>query len=184
METPDGITPPFDVGDQLSARLAQLGQEHCVFLRNGQLYAVAVGTAREVLIGESITSVPQAPEALIGVLNLRGEVLPLLRLDTLLDLPARPYLAADDQVLVLSCGGTDLGVIVDRVREVRPIDPKQITAIPAEISAHRLFKGCWEGPSGRVIILDADGLVAAAVALVTRGFRERRGERQQTGETK
>ncbi|MBI3784129.1 MAG: chemotaxis protein CheW, partial [Deltaproteobacteria bacterium] len=111
------LAPIFDVGDQLHARMAQLGQEHCVFARSGQLYAVGVGAAREVLIGESLTTVPQAPEGLVGVLNLRGEVLALLRLDTLLDLPTRPYVAAGDPVLVLSCSGIDLGVIVDRVRE-------------------------------------------------------------------
>ncbi|MBI3785959.1 MAG: hypothetical protein HY270_21410, partial [Deltaproteobacteria bacterium] len=66
----------------------------------------------------------------------------------------------------------------------RPIDPKQIKTLPPDAVAHRLFKGCWEGPSGRVIILDAEGLVNTAVALVTRGFRERRIERHQNNGTR
>jgi purine-binding chemotaxis protein CheW len=178
--TPSSPPVVFDVSDQLSTRLAQLGQEHCVFLRNDQAFAVGVAAAREVLIGESITPVPQAPKALVGVLNLRGEVLPLVRLDTLLDQPSGRQLA-DDQILVLSCSGVDLGIIVDRVREVRPIDPKDIKSMPAGGPSHRLFKGCWEGPTGRTIILDSDGLVAAAVAVVNRGFRERRTSQPSAG---
>jgi|JRYF01.1.fsa_nt_gb purine-binding chemotaxis protein CheW len=174
METvrePAAAILPFDIGDQLTARLAQLGQEHCVFARQEHLFAVSVSAAREVLIGEAITPVPQAPPVLVGVLNLRGEVLPIVRLDPLLDLPSQPP-TSEDQILVLSYRGTDVGVIVDRVREVRPIDPKEITALPDSTAAHRLYRGAWPGPMGTVIVLDAAGLVSAAAELVSAGFRD------------
>lgn len=165
------VIVPFDMGDQLSARLAQLGQEHCVFARQRQLFAVSVSAAREVLIGEMITPVPQAPPALVGVLNLRGEVLPIVRLDPLLDLPVQPP-TVEDQILVLSCHGVDVGVIVDRVREVRPIDPKEITAIPESLAPHHLYRGVWQGPAGAVIVLDAMALVSTAADVVCAGFRD------------
>lgn len=164
----------LDMGDQLSQRLAQLGQEHCVFSRQQQLFAVSVAAAREVLIGESLTTVPKAPPALVGVLNLRGEVLPLVKLDMLLDLPVRPP-SPDDQVLVLSSENVELGLIVDRVREVRPIDPKDIGTVPETLPQHPLYKGCWQSPNGPVIVLDASGLVTAAVSVVSTGFREPTG---------
>lgn len=169
---PTAAPQPLDMTDQLSARLAQLGQEHCVFSRQQQTFAISVSAAREVLIGETATVVPQAPAPLVGVLNLRGEVLPLVKLDILLDLPPRPYVQ-DDQVLVVSCDGVDVGLIVDRVREVRPIDPKDITDVPSSMTSHRLYKGCWQSPNGAVIILDAGGLVASAVDVVSSGFRNR-----------
>jgi purine-binding chemotaxis protein CheW len=166
--------PLFDLSEQLNSRLAQLGQEHCVFSWGQQLFAVTVSAAREVLLSENVTPVPQARPPLLGVLNLRGDVLPLLRLEELLDLP-QPACRPDHQVLVLSCDGVDLGVIVDRVREVRPIDPKEISAaMPDGLPQHRLFKGCWLGPSGAVIVLDASDLIRTAVSIVTEGFHFRR----------
>ncbi len=167
-------TLPFDISDQLSARLAQLGQEHCVFTRHSYTFALAVSAAREVLIGEASTPVPQAPPALAGVLNLRGEVLPLVKLDDLLDLPPRPY-ESDDQILVVSYEGIDLGLVVDRVRDVRPINPNDIIPLPDTVPQHPLFKGAWETQSGTVILLDAKGIVSRAVAVVSDGFRDYSG---------
>ncbi len=161
----------LDVDAQLSARLAQLGQEHCIFSRHGQVYALSVSTAREVLMSERVTPVPRAPATLVGVLNLRGEVLPLVYLDALLQLPFRAY-GSDDQVLVLASNNVWVGIVVDKVRDVRPINPKEVTAVPASIPIHPVYKSYWNGTGDSVIILDGDTLVAAATTLVSRGLQE------------
>lgn len=119
----------FDLAARLSARLAHLGQDYCLFTRGPREFAISVSAAREVLTGEAATSVPQAPPTLVGVLNLRGAVLPLVRLDSLLGMPTRPY-AATGHILVLTNDAIEIGLVVDRVRDVRSIDSAAIEPYP------------------------------------------------------
>ncbi len=162
----------FDLAARLSARLAHLGQDYCIFTCGGRDFAASVVAAREVLPGEEATPVPQAPPALVGVLNLRGQVLPLVQLDSLLDMPARPY-AADDQILVLSAADVDIGLVVDRVRDVRTIDDTEIQPHPSGTPAQHLFRGCWASPMGVVTVLDAEKVVNEAVRTVSVRFQQR-----------
>ncbi|GIW45464.1 MAG: hypothetical protein KatS3mg077_2746 [Candidatus Binatia bacterium] len=164
---------PLDVVDQLSERLAQLGQEHCVFTRNGELFAVPVRTAREVLFDETPAPVPQAPDVLLGVINLRGEVLPLVRFDLLLHFEPRAF-TPEDHVLVLSVDGAHMGLVVDRVREVRPINPSEIRPVTEAEVGRPHVRGLWEGPLGAVYILDPHSIARAAVARAQEGFQQRR----------
>ncbi len=167
--------PTVDVADQLTERLAQLGQEHCVFTRNGELFAVPVSAAREVLFDEVPAPVPRAPEILLGVINLRGEVLPLVRFDLLLGFEPRPF-TPEDHVLVLSVENVHMGLVVDRVREVRPISPKDVRPASAAEVGRPHVKGFWEGPTGVVYILDPQSLARQAVAMTQEGFQQCRAQ--------
>lgn len=165
----------LDVADQLSERLAQLGHEHCVFSRNGELFAIPVSAAREVLFDETPAPVPRAPDLVVGVINLRGEVLPLVRFDLLLGFEPRVF-TPEDHVLVLSVENIHLGLIVDRVREVRPIKPSEIRGgAEAEVGRPHVT-GYWEGPLGVVYVLDPRSLAHAAVSLAQQGFQQRRAQ--------
>lgn len=167
------VGTPIDVGNQLTERLAQLGLEHCIFARNGQLFAVPVSAAREVLYDETPAPVPQAPDILVGVINLRGEVLPLVQFDLLVHFEPRVF-TPEDHVLVLSADNVHMGLVVDRVREVRPINPKGVRPPEAEESGRSHIKGYWEGPMGKVSILDPHSLAREAVRLTQEGFQRRR----------
>lgn len=163
----------FSLAARLKARLAHLGQDYCIFTRSGRDFAVSVSAAHEVLAGEAATPVPQAPAALVGVLNLRGEVLPLVQLDSLLGMPPRPYVAGNQIVVVSSAEIGDVGLVVDRVRDVSSIDPKEITSCPAGEPGHRLCRGDWRSQTGVVAVLDAEKLVAEAVKTVSVRFQQR-----------
>ncbi len=165
--------PTIDVADQLSERLAQLGHEHCVFSRNGELFAVPVSAAREVLFDETPAPVPRAPDLVVGVINLRGEVLPLVRFDLLVGFEPRLF-TPEDHVLVLSVDSIHLGLVVDRVREVRPINPREIRSGGEAGTGRPHIKGYWEGPLGVVSVLDPRSLAQAAVTLTQQGFQQGR----------
>lgn len=166
---------PIDVGDQLAERLAQLGQEHCIFARNGELFAVPIHAAREVLFDESPLPIPQAPEILVGVINLRGEVLPLVQFDLLVGFEPRAF-RPEDHVLVLSVDNVQMGLVVDRVREVRPVNPKDVAPPQPGESKHLHVKGYWGSPMGKVALLDPHSLAREAVRLAHEGFQRRRAQ--------
>lgn len=166
------MSEEFNLAARLTARLANLGQDYCVFTRSEREFAATVNAAREVLTGEPATLVPQAPAALVGVLNLRGEVLPLVQLDSLLGIPTRSY-TAGDQIVVLSSGDIDIGLVVDRVRDVRAIPPAEIAEYPSGSPASHLCRGYWPSPTGLVSVLDPAKVIAAAVRAVSQRFQQR-----------
>ena len=156
----------FSLAARLRARPAGREKDYCVFARSGRDFAVSVSAAHEMVAGKAVTQVPRAPAALIGVVNLRGEVLPLVQLDSLLGMPLQPY-SAGYQILVVSSDDVDVGLLVDRVCDVRSIDPKEITPCPAGEPGHRLCRGDWRGPTGVVAVLDAEKLVAEAINTIS-----------------
>ena len=67
--------------EEEQVRRRERGEDHCIFTRGPHDLALPVTVAREMLTGETATAVPQAPSHLVGVLNLRGDVLPLVQID-------------------------------------------------------------------------------------------------------
>jgi purine-binding chemotaxis protein CheW len=88
-----------------------------VFDLAGEAYGVNIGTVREIIRMQQITHVPEAPQYVDGVINLRGRVIPVI------DLRKRFALAVGEQtdesrIVVVDSAGEDIGVIVDAVTEV------------------------------------------------------------------
>lgn len=143
-----------------SARGIRPAQDHCIFECGQQVFAIDLGAVREVLSGKLATPVPQAPPALVGVVDLHGDVLPVVQLCLLLDMPARPYTPANP-ILVLCSNETKIGVVVDRVRHVRPIDSASVT--PA---THDLYRGWASATTPAAAVLHVDALVTHALRTV------------------
>ena len=88
------------------------------FSVNQQEYAIAIEDVREIVqIPDTVTEVPKSPPHIIGLINLRDQLLPLVDLRLLFALePRHP----DDKtrIVVVSCGGHTTGILVDAVSEV------------------------------------------------------------------
>jgi purine-binding chemotaxis protein CheW len=91
----------------------------CLIELAGKPYAVDVRTAKEIMVFESCTAVPQGPSHLLGVANLRGTVIPILDIQPLLGLPAR-RIGARTTVLVVSSAYQQVAVAVDCVLGLEP----------------------------------------------------------------
>jgi purine-binding chemotaxis protein CheW len=158
------------VQEEETAKRKERGRDHCFFSRGEYELALPVSAAREMLTGENVTRVPQAPPHLVGVINLRGEVLPLLQIDGWLDLPAQPY-SPTDQIVVVGANDVLVGLVVDRVRDVHPIDEREIRPYSMVGKARRPFRGRWLADIREVLVLDAEAVVDEAVRLSAEGFR-------------
>jgi purine-binding chemotaxis protein CheW len=92
------------------ADLAFLG-----FVLAGQDYALPLDAVAEVMsVPKAIVALPRTEAVLIGVFELRGEVLPVVSLRALLGLDNREV-QADDRVVVVRIGGHRLALLVDRI---------------------------------------------------------------------
>lgn len=95
-------------------------------------FGIDILKVEEIIRIISITKIPNAPEFIEGVVNLRGRVIPVVNLRTRLGFERKEF---DNQtrVIVVEVNGSTLGFIVDSVREVLRI-PKSITEPPPALT--------------------------------------------------
>ena len=102
------------------------------FEADGEEYAVPVSAVREIVRRqEKIARMPHADGHMLGVINLRKRLLPLVELRTLLGLATVDR--RDDtagRIIVLSFGGLEVGLLVDRAREILRVPNDQIDPVP------------------------------------------------------
>ncbi len=99
----------------------------------GEFLAIRAQVLREVLEPVAITRVPQAPDFVQGLINVRGAVVPLADLRVTFGMPRRA-LGSDGRILVLDLplGGRPavVGILADSVHEVTRIDPATLEDVP------------------------------------------------------
>ena len=91
---------------------------------------------REIIMVGNITPIPRAPSFIEGVLNLRGEVMPVIDLRERFGL-ARQAVTSVSRIVITPIGGVSTGLVVDSVEEVKSVDerrledPPRVTAVGA-----------------------------------------------------
>lgn len=147
--------------------------DYCVFLRAGRRFALSTTVAKEVLEARPFTPVPHAPAELLGAFNLRGEVVPLVNLDSLLDVMGRPA-GRGDTLLLLSHGDVALAAVVDQVVTIRHVPPWEIRRPKLDPSvANPLVRGLFGKDEERTVVLDGERLLASVVERIAAGQRGR-----------
>jgi purine-binding chemotaxis protein CheW len=97
-----------------------------------QEYALPLDRVREIIqLPEQMSQVPRPETAVLGVVTLRDQLLPLVSLRALLGLPAESGQDEAGKVVVLSMGKNAVGVVTDRTREILRVDPGVVDPAPA-----------------------------------------------------
>lgn len=94
-------------------------------------FGIDILKVQEIIKMINITSIPNSPSHIKGVVNLRGDVIPVVELRTKLELPNKEY-DKDTRIIVVENEQKIIGFIVDEVCEVLRI-PKEITEAPPEM---------------------------------------------------
>lgn len=100
-----------------------------------ELYGFPLSSVREILVPPPVTEVPRAPAQVLGVISVRGRIITLVDLPTVLNLDA--ITVPDGRVLLVDNGSELIGVAVDRVLQVYRVEQDQIeytSAVDAELS--------------------------------------------------
>lgn len=97
------------------------------FRIGNETYGVRIGSVREIVRVPEITSVPNAPDAIEGVINLRGKIIPVMDLRKRFGIEAvQPD--KKNRILVVELENKLLGLIVSSASEVLKIPPSEIAA--------------------------------------------------------
>ncbi|MDX2166693.1 MAG: chemotaxis protein CheW [Deltaproteobacteria bacterium] len=145
-------------------------ESFCIVERSARRLALPAGAVRRVLSGGTLTRVPGAPAAVVGLVNDRGAALPVVCIDAWLRLPVRPC-ASGDPVVLVEGAGVRFGLLVDRVDGIAPLADASPTGLDFDAeSAPNLIGACRASGRGPVAVLDPDALAQAAVAAADAAF--------------
>jgi purine-binding chemotaxis protein CheW len=102
------------------------------FVIGEELFGVDILSVQEIIRNATITAIPDAPDFLEGVINLRGRIVPVIDLRKRLKLVDPERLITDPWIVILTVEERITGFIVDRVTKVLNV-PKESIKPPPEI---------------------------------------------------
>jgi purine-binding chemotaxis protein CheW len=141
-----------------------------------RLYALAADQVSEVIRTPAVARVPLAPQALLGLANLRGSVLPVATARGLLSKPERE--ARDSDRTIVLGGAAPAGLAVDAIEGLVSVAAERIETAPAGLAAieGEQLSGAFQ-QAGRDVagILDIRRMLEGAFVARTRGDRRGRG---------
>ncbi len=133
--------------------------KYLTFSLDTEYYGIEIKHVTEIIGVQSITEVPEMPEYIRGIINLRGKIIPVMDVRLRFKKPFRAY---NDRtcVIVVEIRQMSIGLIVDRVSEVLSIPEKEIVA-PPEIKQvnHTYITGIGKVGGDVKLILDCDKLL-------------------------
>ena len=134
--------------------------KYLTFQLADEVYGIEIYHVTEVVGLQKITNVPDMPDFVKGVINLRGQVIPVMDVRTRFKMPPRDY---DDRtcVVVVNVKETAIGLVVDEVSEVLDIPEKQIEPPPkvSKSGTSRFVQGLGKVGDRVTIILNAQKLL-------------------------
>lgn len=123
-------------------------------------YAIDILAVREIRGWTPVTRIPQAPHYVLGVLNLRGTIVPVLDLRLRFGLVREEYSAITVTVIV-TVAGRHFGVVVDAVSDVLDVLSADIRPVPdmGTTVDTEYLKGLTSVGERMVLLLDVDKLL-------------------------
>lgn len=105
--------------------MAASGQ-YVIFRLDDQWYGADIAVVREVSYLTPVTRLPNTPHYVEGVIDLRGEVMPVIDMRKRLGLPVRPP-DGDSRIMILTVGSLTAALVVDGVEQVATIEQEAIS---------------------------------------------------------
>lgn len=137
------------------------------FRLDGQRYGAPITLVREVGYMQSATRLPLTPDWVEGVIDLRGEVIPVINLRRRLGLPENTAAATGDghRLIILDVGGRSVALIVDEVDTVTMLTEDQIGKPDANLlpGAEEYLTGVARTADGLIVLIDLVKLIGLTV---------------------
>ena len=147
------------------------------FELEGDIFALDISKVREVLDFTKVTKVPQTPDFMLGVINLRGTVVPVVDMRLKFGMSkADTSLNTCIIIVEIEIDGetTVLGALADSVQEVMDLDPDQIEP-PPRLGTRlktKFIKGMGKRDNRFIIILDIDKVFSVDELAIARDMGE------------
>lgn len=126
MEDQNKIIIEVDEGELDSGREARKYVRVLAFRLGDERYAIEISNAKEVFKVQAVTKMPNAPQFIVGVTNLHGEVIPLIDISYFLGLSRKEGLGGTKAIVTDVSSGGLVGIVVDAVDKAIDIEEEAI----------------------------------------------------------
>ena len=123
-------------------------------------YGIEITKVQEIILMGEITRVPQTPEYIMGLINLRSTVIPIVDLRLRFGL-SKEKVTDETRIMVVNVAGKTIGIIVDAVNEVLRISQEQIAPPPPTVAGlgREYLTGLVKLEKRLLILLDIDKIL-------------------------
>jgi purine-binding chemotaxis protein CheW len=155
-------------GTAPAKRAAGPAHQYLSFFLGGEEYATDILRVQEIKGWDTVTRVPYSPNYILGVINLRGAIVPVIDLRVRFSLDNAAFDSAT-VVIVVHVAGTRgervVGIVVDALSDVYSVAAESITPPPDVMgsSDHMFVTGLARLDDKLVIILDIERLVTSSI---------------------
>ena len=140
--------------------MAEMNQ-YLTFKLGNENYGLILEKAKEIIKPPKITNVPNTEKHVMGVINIRGKVTPVIDLKEKLGLPKKYIDEDSNKIIIINIEGIMVGLFIDNVREVVSIKNKNIEktdegdrSIEAEY-----IKGVFTNENNIIVIIDIEEIL-------------------------
>ena len=126
-----------------------------VFVVADMMHALSLSGVEKVELAVEVTPFPEAPRIVIGAINWRGQILPVLSMRRRLHAPERTVMMSDRMIIVRS-SRRRLGLMVDEIIGVRPVQRRNVTHAETLSDGLGCVSGATQSMDGLVLIHDLE----------------------------
>ena len=136
-------------------------------------YGIEITKVQEIILMGQITRVPQTPDFIKGLINLRSTVIPIVDLRLRFGL-AQEKITDETRIMVVNVAGKTIGIIVDAVSEVLRIAQEQIAPPPPTVAGlgREYLTGLVKLEKRLLILLDIDKILGEEEAAMAEAIAE------------
>ncbi|NJO94745.1 MAG: chemotaxis protein CheW [Pleurocapsa sp. CRU_1_2] len=136
-------------------------QQHSylIFRINNSLYGVSTLSVKEIFLLPELTPILEAPPGIVGVIDVRGQILPVMDLNLRFGQQTNNY-SLTTQVIVIEQGEQNLGIIVEEVSQVRDLSVRDTPNQPvADHHSHPFIAGVVRSENDILVIINLANLI-------------------------
>lgn len=142
--------------DDYNEQLPEIATEkYLIFSSDGLMYGIKAEQVKDIITDYAITYVPQVPNYVRGVINLRGQIIPVVDIRLRLGKPERDNFCG----IVVDVDGNMVGILVDMVEQMVDVPLDAILPVPTSTS-QAMVSGMCTLPDGNTMLeLDCELLL-------------------------
>jgi purine-binding chemotaxis protein CheW len=149
-----------------SAGLNMAGQEEdtlkgkfLIFSMGNEMYGIEIRHITEIIGVQPITEIPEMPQYVKGITNLRGKIIPVIDARLRFKKAAREY-DGKTCIIIIDIKQISIGLIVDNVSEVLKLEDEDIEPSPTiSKTDHKFVKGIGKVGKSVILLLDCQNLL-------------------------
>ncbi|AEA33330.1 chemotaxis protein CheW [Hippea maritima] len=141
------------------------------FILNQELFGVDILDVEEIIKPVDYTFVPNTKPFVLGVINLRGKIIPIVDLRVKFSFKIKP-ISADTRIIIISHEEYNVGFVVDKIEKVYYIEKKNIEPTPPNIppSIEKYVKGVGKMPKNIITLLNIEELLHEGGSLYSKSL--------------